>query len=64
MLIYIYIYNYYVSVFFIIPKFFATGAVTSVWTNAIMTGAGSSARAFMTGDSLDLQRFEVQTPAC
>ena len=44
--------------------YFATGAVTRVWTNAIMTGAGSSARAFMTGDSLDLQRFEVQTPAC
>ncbi|XP_065619053.1 uncharacterized protein LOC112036631 isoform X1 [Quercus suber] len=38
--------------------------VTGVWTNAIMTGARSSARAFMTGASLDLQRFDAHTPAC
>ena len=50
-------YNYYVSVFFIIPNFFVTGAVTGVWTKAITTGSRPSHRAFMTGDSLDLQRF-------
>ncbi|KAL4637198.1 hypothetical protein ACB092_03G063100 [Castanea dentata] len=31
--------------------------VTGVWTKATTTGDGPSARAFMTGDSLDLQRF-------
>nr|POE94902.1 hypothetical protein CFP56_67834 [Quercus suber] len=37
--------------------------VTGVWTNAIMTGARSSARAFMIGASLDLQLSKLSVSA-